>query len=234
MNIEIGAEKIAHLFGFAITNSLILSWIVVALLILVAWTVSRGMSLIPKGLQNLAESAVEMLLDTMESIFGSRQKAIKYFPFIATIFIVILISNWIGIFPGVGSVGFWHMSESGARTLVPFLRSPSSDLNFTLALALMTIITINIMAVRAKGIKLSVSRYINFSSPINFFIGILELIGEIAKIISLSFRLFGNVFAGEVLLIITGFLAPYIIPIPFLGLEIFSGLSRLSCFQHLR
>jgi F-type H+-transporting ATPase subunit a len=97
----------------------------------------------------------------------------------------------------------------------------------------MTIITINIMGIRAVGIKMSIKRYINFSSPINFFIGLLELIGEFTKIVSLSFRLFGNIFAGEVLLLIIGFLAPYIIPLPFMALEIFAGFIQALVFATL-
>ncbi len=238
MHIEIGVEKIFHIGNFAITNSLLLSWIVIGFLVVLTVVLTRRVSLVPNRLQNGVEMGVEMLLDSMSLVLGTKEKARKYFPFIATLFTIILVSNWIGIFPGVGSIGIRHQepgtaTEMGHQNLVPFLRSPASDLNFTLALALVTIITINIMGIRAQGIKVSLKRYINFSSPINFFIGILELIGELAKIISLSFRLFGNVFAGEVLLIIIGFLVPYLIPVPFLGLELFAGFIQALVFSTL-
>lgn len=232
MNIEIGAEKIAHIGIFLITNSLLLTWLVVGVIILLARRVSKRVSLVPGGVQNVVELGVESWLSNMTSVFGSEKKALKYFPFITTLVVFILISNWIGILPGIGVFGMWHEVE-GVRHLVPFLRSPASDLNFTLALALITIITINIMGIRAQGFKASFSRYVNFTSPINFFIGILELIGEFTKIISLSFRLFGNIFAGEVLLLIIGFLTPYVIPVPFLGLEIFAGFIQALVFSTL-
>ncbi len=241
MHIEIAPEQLTHLGTLGISNSFVMIWVVALLLICIAQLLRRKVALVPNGLQNIAESGVEMLLGSMQGVLGTREKAIKYFPFIATIFIVILASNWLGLVPGVGSIGLWHAAgesagtagATAARTLVPFFRSPSSDLNFTLGLALMTIITINIMGIRATGIKFAVSRYLNFSSPINFFIGILELIGEFAKIISLSFRLFGNVFAGEVLLIIIGFLVPYLVPVPFLGLELFAGFIQALVFSTL-
>lgn len=233
MHIEIAAEEILHVGSFLITNSLILSWIIVGLLILFAQRLSKKVALVPNGTQNVVELGVESWLGNMTSIFGSEKKAIKYFPFITTLFLVIFISNWVALLPGIGSFGTVHQNAEGHSAIVPFLRAPASDLNFTLALALMTIIVINVMGVRATGLKASISRYINFSSPMNFFVGFLELIGEFTKIISLSFRLFGNIFAGEVLLVIIGFLAPYIIPIPFLGLEIFAGFIQALVFSTL-
>ena len=237
MHIAIAPEQLTHIGSLGVSNSFVMIWLIAILLIVVAQLISRKVSLVPKLAQNGAEWCVESLLDMMQGVLGTKEKALKYFPFVATIFTVILASNWLGLVPGVGSIGVFHsVMETGGtatRELVPFLRSPSSDLNFTLGLALMTIITINIMGIRATGLKFAISRYLNFSSPINFFIGILELIGEFAKIISLSFRLFGNVFAGEVLLIIIGFLVPYLVPVPFLGLELFAGFIQALVFSTL-
>jgi F-type H+-transporting ATPase subunit a len=233
MHIEIAAEEILHIGSFLVTNSLILSWIIVALLVFFAQRLSKKVTLVPGGTQNVVELGVETWLGNMTSIFGSEKKALKYFPFITTLLLIIFISNWVGLLPGIGSFGIVHESADGHSAMVPLLRAPASDLNFTLALALLTIVTINIMGARATGFKASISRYINFSSPMNFFVGFLELIGEFTKIISLSFRLFGNIFAGEVLLVIIGFLAPYIIPIPFLGLEIFAGFIQALVFATL-
>ena len=112
----------------------------------------------------------------------------------------------------------------------PLFRSPAADLNFTLAFAVISVIVTNILGMSAIGAFKHIGKYINFSNPINFFIGILEMVSEFAKIISLSFRLFGNVFAGEVLLTIISFLAPYIIPLPFLFLELFVGLIQAFIF----
>ena len=232
MHIEIGAEKLFSLGGFAVTNSLLMTWVVVAFIVFVVQMVARRMSLIPAGLQNGVEWVVESLLGMMESTLHSRTKAIKYLPIVATFFIMIVMSNWFGILPGVGSIGF-HGEIHGEEAFIPFLRSPASDLNFTLALAVLSVLIINVAGIAAVGLKGHISKFLNFSNPIKFFVGILELIGEVAKMVSLSFRLFGNVFAGEVLLIIMGFLAPYIAPVPFLMLEIFVGAIPALVFATL-
>jgi F-type H+-transporting ATPase subunit a len=231
-HIEIGAEKIFAFSHFAITNTLLMSWVVVLFLVILANIISRRLEVIPHGLQNLAEFGVEKLLGFMESVFHSREKAEKYFPMIATIFILVLICNWFGIIPGVGSVGF-HEVHNGVPVFVPLFRSVASDLNFTLALALTSVLIVNILGVTALGFRTHASKFFSFKNPISFFVGLLELLGEFSKMISFSFRLFGNIFAGEVLLIIMGFLSPYIIPVPFLGLEIFVGFIQALVFSML-
>ncbi|HVS79893.1 MAG TPA: F0F1 ATP synthase subunit A [Candidatus Paceibacterota bacterium] len=232
-HIEIGAEKVFSVFGLPVTNTLLLSWAVVLLIVIVIQIMSRKMSLVPTGFQNAVEYVIEVLLGLMTSTFGSEHKAVKYLPYVATFFIMIVISNWAGVLPGVGSIGLKVAAEGGGTFLLPFLRSPASDLNFTLALAIVSIVAINIFGVAAVGIGPHLKRFFDFSSPINFFVGLLEIIGEFAKLISLAFRLFGNVFAGEVLLIIIGFLAPFIAPVPFLMLELFVGVIQALIFATL-
>lgn len=231
-HIEIGAEKLFSVLGFPVTNALLTSWIVAALLIFVSFRMSRGIAVIPEILQNILEFFVEGFISMAEGILGSRQAAEKYFPLIATSFLFILTSNWLGIFPGVGSVGFFE-GEGHATRFVPLLRSAASDINLTLALATVTVFLIHIFAVSAIGIRAHLGKFFSFKGPIEFFVGILEFISEFAKIISFSFRLFGNIFAGEVLLIITGFLAPFGAPIPFLILEIFVGFVQALVFAML-
>jgi F-type H+-transporting ATPase subunit a len=174
------------------------------------------------------EFAVEGVLGMMEPVFGSRKKAEKYLPWIATFFILILLSNWLGLFPGVGSI-----IVKGEHGSAPLLRAPASDLNFTIALAIISVIIINYFGIKVLGLKLHLKKFFDFRSPIKFFIGILELVSEIAKIISFSFRLFGNVFAGEVLLTIIVFLVPYFIPLPFLMFEVFVGFMQAFVFSML-
>jgi F-type H+-transporting ATPase subunit a len=164
----------------------------------------------------------------MESVLGSRRHAEKYLPLVATIFLFILFSNWLGLLPGVGS---FIIHEDGGR--VPLLRSPASDLNFTLALAITAVLAVNVLGVAALGAAKHGKKFFNFSNPIAFFVGILELISEFARMISFSFRLFGNVFAGEVLLVIMAFLVPYLIPLPFLFLELFVGFIQAFIFAML-
>lgn len=232
MHIQIGAEKLFSFLGVSITNSLFMSWIVVLLIVFAVQLMARRMSLVPVGLQNVVESVVEALLGSLEGALHSRDKAVKYLPYVATFFILIVVSNWMGILPGVGSIGF-HEEVHGEEVFVPLFRSPASDLNFTLALAVTSILMINVMGVAALGLGKHLSKFINFSDPIKFFVGILELIGELSKMVSLSFRLFGNVFAGEVLLIIMGFLAPFLAPVPFLMLEVFVGFIQALVFMTL-
>jgi F-type H+-transporting ATPase subunit a len=176
----------------------------------------------------VVEMGMGWLLELMESMLGSMKKAEQYFPLIATIFIFIMVSNFSGILPGVGSLVITHGNETTS-----LFRSPAADLNFTLAYAVISVIMTNIIGMMAVGVLPHISKFLNFKNPIAFFIGILELISELAKIISLSFRLFGNVFAGEVLLTIVAFLAPYFVPLPFLGLELFVGLIQAFVFATL-
>ena len=230
-HIEIAAEKLFWFLGFPVTNALLTSWIVVTVLIALALAVAKNIRLIPTGIQNVFEYVIEGFLGLMESVLGSRKNAEKYLPLVGTLFLFIVISNWLGIFPGVGSIGFFEGKAHGK--FIPLFRSAASDINMTLALATITVVLVNISAARALGVGAHISKYFSFKGPIEFFVGILEFISEFAKIISFSFRLFGNVFAGEVLLIITGFLAPFGAPIPFLMLEIFVGFIQALVFAML-
>lgn len=223
--ISLKAQQLFNIGNFTVTNSLFLTLFVCLILIVFSLVLRSKIKLIPGKLQGATEMGVEGLLNLMESTLGTREAAEKYFPLIATIFIFILTSNLLGILPGVGSLMF----ESG-HTEVPLFRSPAADLNFTLAFALISVIVTNILGMASVGVFRHLGKFFNFKGPIDFFIGILELISELAKIISLSFRLFGNVFAGEVLLTIISFLAPYFIPLPFLFLEIFVGAIQAFIF----
>ena len=231
-HIEIAAEKVFSIGGLHITNTLLTSWVVVALLIAAAAVIRKRLAIIPGGAQNVFEFFVERFASLMHGVLGLRETAEKYFPLVGTVFIFILTSNWLGILPGVGSVGFFE-HIGGESTFVPVFRSAASDLNMTLALATVTVFLIHVMAVGAIGVKSHAGKFFSFKGPIEFFVGILELVSECAKIISFSFRLFGNIFAGEVLLVITGFLAPFGAPIPFLMLEIFVGFIQALVFAML-
>jgi len=232
MHIEISAEKIFDIFGFPVTNTLLMAWLAVAILGFVAFRIYSKLSIIPSFVQNILEFVMEKILDLMEGIFGSREISEKYFPVIATIFLFIIVSNWIGILPGIGSIGFIEKS-SGKEVFVPFFRSAASDLNFTLAIAISAVVLVHIFGILAIGVRKHISKFISFKSPIDFFVGLLEFISEIAKMISFSVRLFGNVFAGEVLLVVTAFLVPYLIPVPFLMLELFVGFIQALVFSML-
>ena len=234
IHISLKAEEIFHIGGFPVTNTLIMSLLVFVLLATGAILLKRKLALIPGKVQALLEIVLEGILDFMDSVLGSRTKSEKYLPLVATIFFFILVSNWLGLLPGVGSIILHEEAgPDGHGGVAPLFRSAASDLNFTLALAILAVVGINLLGVLALGIRSHASKFFNFSNPINFFVGILELISEFAKIVSFSFRLFGNVFAGEVLLTIIAFLAPYFIPLPFLFLEIFVGFIQAFVFAML-
>jgi F-type H+-transporting ATPase subunit a len=223
--ISLKAQELFSIGGLYITNGILLTLVACFVLIVFSVVIKSKVKIIPGKLQGAVEMGLESLLGLMESVLGSYEKSVKYLPLVATIFIFILTSNLLGILPGVGSLTFDNGHEH-----VPLFRSPASDLNFTLAFAVISVIVTNIIGMASVGVFKHLKKYLNFSNPINFFIGILEIISEIAKIISLTFRLFGNVFAGEVLLTIIFFLAPYFIPLPFLFLEIFVGLIQAFIF----
>lgn len=230
--ISIAAEAVFNIFSFPVTNTLLLGWFVLLVLGGTAFFFLRRPKLIPSGLQNVFELMIEGVLGLLESSFGSREKAERYLPFIATIFLFILISNWFGIFPFLGAISI-HRIIDGHEAAIPLFRSSASDINFTLALAMLSVFATQFFGIAAIGFFKYAGRFISFRSPVAFFVGILEIVSEIAKIISFSFRLFGNIFAGEVLLVIVGFLVPYGAPIPFLMLEIFVGLVQALVFAML-
>lgn len=218
MKIHLAPEEVIKFGSVNFTNTLLLSIISIVFLVSISKIITSNLRMVPNKKQGFFETLVESILNFMESILGDKAQAMKFFPLVATIFIFVIFSNWIEVVPGLGSV---------------FVRSPSSDLNFTLALAIVSVAGIQYYGIRQAGFFGYAKKFINFENPIKFFIGILELVSEFAKIISFSFRLFGNIFAGEVLLLVIYFLAPYIVPLPFLFLEIFVGFIQALVFSML-
>ncbi len=229
--VSLAAETVFHLGPIPVNNSIITTWIVVVLLIVGAMFLRKAKT-IPRGFQNLVEALFEGALGIMDSVTQDRKQSEKYFPFIFTFFIFILLGNWLGLVPGVGSIGFHELHE-GKEVFVPLLRGPAADLNFTLALALISVVATQVIAIVMLGFFKHLKKYVNFKDPIMGFVGALEGMSEFAKILSFSFRLFGNVFAGEVLLIVIGLIIPYIVPIPFLFLELFVGFIQAFIFSML-
>ena len=228
MHISFETEILFNIFGFPISNALIMSWLAIAVLAVLSILLSKKIKQIPGKLQSLAEVVLGGLFKFAESIIGDKEKTKKYFPFVATFFIFIITTNWFGLLPGNGSIG---IHEHGS--FAPLFRSVNSDLNMTFALAIISMVSIQIFGITAIGAFKYASKFINFKDPISFFVGILELVGEIAKILSFSFRLFGNIFAGEVLLMVIFFLVPYVAPLPFLMLELFVGFIQALIFTTL-
>lgn len=236
MEISLAAETLFQIGSFPVTNTLVVTFSVSAFLLLTFYWVGSRLETVPGGLQNILEYAVEGLLKMVDSVTQNREETKKFFPIVATIFLFVLISNWVELIPGLGTIGLQENHE-GNTILVPFIRSASADLNVTLALALVSVFSVQILGIAALGFFKYAGKF--FVSPlqkpyvIGTFVGILELIGEIAKLISFSFRLFGNIFAGEVLLAVMLMLVPYFIPLPFLALEIFVGVIQALVFSML-
>jgi len=229
--ISLASQTIFHIGPFAITNTIIATWLAMLTLIIIGLSLGKIKN-IPEGLQNIAEFAIESLLNLVDGITHDREKSRRFFPWIASFFLFILIANWMELIPGFGSIGLRGI-ENGKEAFIPILRGANTDINTTLALGLISALMTQIFGIIAIGIIKYGKKFINFSSPIEFFVGILELISEVARIISFAFRLFGNIFAGEVLLIVITFLAPYIIPVPFYGMELFVGFIQALVFSML-
>jgi len=232
LNISISAEPIAHFFGLTITNSLFTGWVVTAILAISVYLFSKTIKEkgAPSRLQSFIEFIVESLLGVVESIAGSA-KAKRFFPLVGTLFIFILISNWSGLLPGLSSIGI-REELHGALVFIPFWRAPTSDINTTLALGLITMIMVQVYGYQYLGFKYF-KKFFDFSNPINFFVGILELVSDLSKIISFTFRLFGNIIAGEILLLVMGLIVPVLGPTPFIALEIFVGFIQALVFMML-
>lgn len=273
LEISLAAETIAHIGSFPITNSLALTWLVMAILFGISIAISRSLTLVPSHGQSIIETVIEGLYNFFESVVGHHVKAL--FPLIASLFLFILVANWIGLLPGVGTVGFFHAApheeianvqttentvsnihetpvvsevqegavvkeiiepvgekENAETKFTPLFRGPTADLNTTIALALIAFMAIQYFGFKTLGLKYG-SRFVNLKNPIMFFVGLLEIISDISKVISFAFRLFGNIFAGEVLLAVMAFLMPFIAPMPFLMLELFVGFIQALVFSTL-
>lgn len=225
IHISLTAEPLFHVGPLVVTNSLLTSWLVVIGLIALAVTISKRLSFIPSYAQMLLEIPIEALYNVTRGVAGHR--SVIFFPYVATFFLFILLSNLSGLVPGVGTIG---LREHDA--LVPFFRAPTADLNTTLALAMTSVALIQYHGLKTFGTRY-LSKFFTLKNPIMTLVGILEFISEIAKVVSFSFRLFGNIFAGEVLLVVISSLIPVFAPLPFYGLELFVGFIQALVFSML-
>ncbi|WP_129671094.1 F0F1 ATP synthase subunit A [Candidatus Chloroploca sp. Khr17] len=260
--ISVKAEEIFGIPNF--TNSMFVLLLVDIFLIVIAFLATRNMQMVPKGLQNFMEWVLEMMFNFFSSI--NKKWTPAAFPLLATIFLMVLVSNWTGLLPGFGSIGFCHAGESHAslalniqdpyaglvpspfaaaegeskylgcqpgESIVELFRAPTADLNLTLALALIAVFAIEYFGFRALGVGY-LGKFFNVKGgAVGFIVGIFEFISEIARIPAFMFRLFGNIFAGEVLLIVMIFLLPLALPIPFYIFEVFVGFIQAFIFSVL-
>lgn len=222
-------EIITRIADFPVTNTLLSTILTDAVLIGIVIIVNKKVSLIPNGIQNIAEGAVEYFYTLTQQIAGGRANVI--FPWFASFFIFIFFANLMGLIPGIGTFGISKLHE-GHRVLIPFFRAATSDFNTTFALATISLVVTHILSIHYNGIKNYLSRFFSLN-PVFLFVGLLELVSEITKLFSLSFRLFGNIFAGEIVLVTISSIFAYIAPIPFLMLESIVALVQALVFSML-
>jgi len=236
--ISIGPEIIFHIAGFPVTNTLLVAAVLFVVFIIIAISVKRNAhpDQVPKGIAGVMDTFVEIFLDYIDSITNDHKKSLRIFPIVASIFFIVLMSNLVELVPGLGSIGIWE-KEGTETILVPFIRSMSADLNFTFVVAIFAMVSVQVMGMRFLSIGGYWSKFFvpPWNKPlfIGSFVGILELVSEISKTLSFAFRLFGNIFAGEVLLAVIGFLSPFMAPLPFLFLELFVGFVQALVFSTL-
>jgi F-type H+-transporting ATPase subunit a len=232
--------------GVAFNNSMVITWSVTIFLVVFVQMATRRMTLVPAGAQNFLEWLVESLYEFLEGIIGA-ELVKKTFWFFATIFIFILFTNWAGLFPGVGTIGWGAQTDHGFKISTPFLRGGNADLNMTMAMAMIFFVLWTIWAFQVNGAvgfvkhlfapKGETTGFLKILMVVVFIaVGFLELVSIGFRPISLSFRLFGNIFAGENMLETMMALVPglgWILPVPFYFMELLVGIVQAMVFMLL-
>jgi F-type H+-transporting ATPase subunit a len=248
MSIPIAAEPLFSIGAFPVTNAFINSTVLTVGFVLFSIFLRSNISKIPGRLQNAFEAALDFLLGYFDQVTGNRKKSIRFLPIVGTLFFFILLSNWMGLLPGTGTIGIWQ-NVHGEMELVPLFRPAGSDLNLTLAMALLSVISSHIIGMVSLGIFVHWNKFIQIGTlwnalktfnPIKiltgfveFIVGFIELFSEAAKVVSLSLRLFGNIFAGEVLITVISSLVSFVVPLPFMALELIVGIVQATVFSML-
>jgi F-type H+-transporting ATPase subunit a len=243
------AETVFHLFGFPITNSVLGAWITIIFLVGFSYGVTRKMKLVPGRLQALFEFLIGWVYDLCTQVAGEKNGR-RFFSVVTTIFLFVGFNAWLSLLPGFGSITI-HTAEGEAH----LIRAANTDINMPLALALVSFVFVEFYGLRSLGFRY-LSKFFNFgefnkgmkllfrgkvkdsifsifTGAITIFTGLLEGLSELIRIISLTFRLFGNMTAGEILLMVVAFLIPWLFAIPFYGLELLIGFIQAIIFAGL-
>lgn len=235
----LAAETIFHIGKIPVTNTIINTWLAGIIFLVVGIFISRKVSLRPGKFQNFWEYIIELVMGYFDQVTGSREKTLKFMPIAGSVFFFILLSNWLGLLPGTGSLLFNHEL---------LLRSANTDLNLTLAMALTSVVMSHLFAFFSIGFFVQANKYIQLGSlvksfkkgpvgiltaVVEFAVGLIEIVSELAKVLSLSLRLFGNIFAGEVLMTVIASIAGLLLPTPFMLLELLVGLIQAGVFAML-
>ena len=245
------AEEVFHLFGFPITNSILGAWLSIIVLVGISYAVSRRIKLIPSRLQAAVESALGWLLNFCQEVAGE-ENGRRFFPIVATIFLFVIANAWLSLLPGFGTI---TITNAGGET-AHLLKGANTDVNVPLALALVSFISVGYFGIRSVGGVRYLGKFFNvgrflggfgqlfrgkpraglgglFMGIIDIFVGMLEALSEFIRIVSFTFRLFGNMTAGEILLLMVIFLVPWIAALPFYGLELLIGFVQALIFGGL-
>lgn len=232
-------EVLTTIYGFPITNTMVNTWMAIIIFLIFGLILRRKISLKPGKLQNWAEYFLELILGYFDQVTGDRKKTLRFLPLVGSIFFFILLSNWLGLLPGTGSIMVNHKM---------LLRPANSDLNLTVAMALVSVVSSHLFGLITVGVFTYINKFIQigtliksfkkgpvatFTAVIELFVGVLEMISEFAKVLSLSLRLFGNIFAGEVLISVISALIGLLVPTPFMLLELLVGVIQAAVFAML-
>lgn len=228
LNISLAPDILFYIGALPITNTFLWSTVVVIFLAIFFVVLSKRLKDVPSGTQNFIELLIEGAYSFTESIIGPGKKAKRVFPLVATMFIFIVFSNLLVYIPGQSAI-----TINGAEGPVAVFRAVMSDYGLILMMTLVAVIIMQIVAIAVSGPFRYIGKFLNFKSPLGFFLGLMDLIGEIAKIVSLSFRLFGNIFAGEVLGSVMLFLFPFFTPLPFMFLGLLTAVVQGFVFSVL-
>jgi F-type H+-transporting ATPase subunit a len=230
MHVELAPETIFQ-FGFLpITNTLLTTWFSMAVIVGLVYAATRKIALVPGKPQAIVEITLDWIYGLGEGL-SDPVRAKRFFGIVATFFIFILFANYLGLIPGVGTIGFYEIHEA-KEVWVPLIRPMNTDLNATLAMALISVVMTHYYAISILGFGAYLGKFISFN-PVFLFVGFLEIVAEFTKIVSLSFRLFGNIFAGEALLVTISSLFAFILPLPFMALELLVGFVQAMIFMML-
>jgi len=247
---KLPAEEVFHLFGFPITNSIVAAWLTIIALVAFSYVVTRRLRLIPTRLQALFEFALGSLLSFCQRVAGE-ENGRRFFPIVATIFLFVIMNAWLSLLPGFGSI----LITNAEGESVPLLRAANTDINMPLALAVMSFALVSFFGVRSLGASY-LGKFVNvgqffrgvrqlfrgklraglsgmFTGIIDIFVGFVETLSELVRIVSFTLRLFGNMTAGEILLLMATFLMPFLFALPFYGLELLIGFVQALIFGGL-
>jgi len=247
---KLPAETVFHLFGLPIANSIIGAWITMVVLICLSYLITRRMKVVPGRLQSAFEALLGWLYDLCRRVAGE-ENGRRFFPIVTTIFLFVAFNAWLSLIPGFGSI----MVTNAEGEHVHLLRGANTDINMPLALALISFVFVEYFGLRSLGLRY-LGKFLNvgqvfrsighivrgrlraglggiFTGFIHIFVGLLEALSEMVRIVSFTFRLFGNMTAGEILLLIVAFLAPWVFALPFYGLELLVGFVQALIFGGL-